>query len=127
MNSSVLWTFKATSSKTVGEAFAVFEQGLVECEENIDLWTEYIQFVLQRATVTKQPKYVQKALQLMARAGNNLPKELTLERVRLTRDVELSRMATERFYDDLEAWTIRLLLECITLAQNQNGDTAANG
>ncbi|XP_022691412.1 U3 small nucleolar RNA-associated protein 6 homolog isoform X1 [Varroa jacobsoni] len=126
LNSSVLWTFKATSSKTVGEAFAVFEQGLVECEENIDLWTEYIQFVLQRATVTKQPKYVQKALQLMARAGNNLPKELTLERVRLTRDVELSRMATERFYDDLEAWTIRLLLECITLAQNQNGDTAAN-
>lgn len=107
-----MWVFKASTSKCVRDAFAVFEQAIVDCDETAEVWAEYVRFVLYRANVTKQPKYVQKALELMSRAGDHLPKELVLERVRLTRDIELARLATTKFYDDLEAWTIRLLLEC---------------
>ncbi|OQR76179.1 U3 small nucleolar RNA-associated protein 6-like [Tropilaelaps mercedesae] len=113
-SSAAMWAFKASTSNSAREAFVVFEQALLECQDRTEVWTEYIQFVLRRANLTKQPKYVQKALELMARAGDSLVKELALERVRLTRDVQLAKLATERFYDDLETWTIRLLLECST-------------
>lgn len=120
-NSVAIWVFKASMSKSIRDAFAIFEKAIIECEEKSDIWAEFIRFVLRRANQTKQPKYLRKTLELMSRAGDNLPKDLILERVRLTRSTELAMFATAKFPDDLEAWTIRLLIECSSHKNTDRG------